>query len=63
MEKENVIVVGNGPSLKEIDYSKLPKDFDVFRTNTFFMEDKYYLGKKAKMVVIWEGIFLKLFIL
>ncbi|EOA3402880.1 alpha-2,3-sialyltransferase, partial [Campylobacter jejuni] len=28
---KKVIISGNGPSLKEIDYSRLPNDFDVFR--------------------------------
>lgn len=47
---KNVIIAGNGPSLKEIDYSRLPNDFDVFRCNQFYFEDKYYLGKKCKAV-------------
>ena len=40
-----IIIAGNGPSLKEIDYKRLPKEYDVFRCNQFFFEDKYYLGK------------------
>ena len=40
-----IVIAGNGPSLKEIDYKRLPKEFDVFRCNLFFLEDKYYLGK------------------
>lgn len=47
---KKVIIAGNGPSLKEIDYSRLPNDFDVFRCNQFYFEDKYYLGKKCKAV-------------
>ncbi|EAI4827343.1 alpha-2,3 sialyltransferase [Campylobacter lari] len=43
-----VVVAGNGPSVKEIDYSLLPNDYDVFRCNHFYLEDRYYLGKKIK---------------
>ena len=44
------IVAGNGPSLAEIDYERLPSQlqYDVFRCNQFYFEDKYYLGKKVK---------------
>lgn len=42
------IVAGNGPSLKAIDYSRLPLNFEVFRCNQFYFEDKYYLGKRVK---------------
>ena len=42
------VIAGNGPSLAEIDYARLPKDFDVFRCNQFYFEDKYYLGKRIK---------------
>ncbi len=47
-QKKAVLVAGNGPSLKEIDYSLLPKEYDVFRCNHFYAEDKYYVGKKIK---------------
>lgn len=46
--KKSVLIAGNGPSLKEIDYSLLPKEYDVFRCNHFYAEDKYYTGKKIK---------------
>ena len=44
------IVAGNAPSLAEIDYNRLPLDYDVFRCNQFYFEDKYYLGKNIKAV-------------
>ena len=47
--KSACVVAGNGPSLAEIDYARLPKDFDVFRCNQFYFEDKYYLGKEVKL--------------
>ncbi|WP_267523379.1 alpha-2,3-sialyltransferase [Campylobacter sp. MG1] len=50
-DSENLIVVGNGPSLKNIDLSSLPQDYDVFRCNQFYCEDKYYLGKNIKLVM------------
>ncbi|KAL1056554.1 CMP-Neu5Ac--lipooligosaccharide alpha 2-3 sialyltransferase [Haemophilus influenzae] len=33
-----------------MDYSLLPKDYDVFRCNQFYFEDHYFLGKKIKKV-------------
>ncbi|ELD3669886.1 alpha-2,3 sialyltransferase, partial [Campylobacter jejuni] len=54
---KKVIIAGNGPSLKEIDYSRLPNDFDVFRCNQFYFEDKYYLGKKCKAVFYNPSLF------
>ncbi|EAJ3978590.1 alpha-2,3 sialyltransferase, partial [Campylobacter jejuni] len=44
---KKAIIAGNGPSLLSIDYSRLPKNYDLFRTNQFYFEDKYYLGKKV----------------
>lgn len=44
------IVAGNAPSIKEIDYSLMPTNYDVFRCNQFYMEDQYYLGKTIKAV-------------
>lgn len=55
--KKPIIIAGNGPSLAQIDYSRLPEDFDVFRCNQFFFEEKYFLGKKIK------GVFYNPFIL
>ena len=57
-----IVIAGNGPSLAQIDYSRLPQDFDVFRCNQFYFEDKYFLGKKIKGVffnpsVLREQIF------
>ncbi|XGQ70299.1 alpha-2,3-sialyltransferase [Campylobacter hepaticus] len=51
------IIAGNGPSLKEIDYTKLPIDYDVFRCNQFYFEDKYYLGKNCKAVFYNPSLF------
>lgn len=39
-----IVIAGNGPSLAQIDYSRLPQDFDVFRCNQY----KYFLEKKIK---------------
>lgn len=44
-----VIVAGNGPSVKKINYKYFPYDYDVFRCNQFYLEDKYYLGKKVDL--------------
>lgn len=62
--KKYAIVAGNGPSLAEIDYTRLhiptnlPANcdfsdileyYDIFRCNQFYFEDKYYLGKNIKL--------------
>ncbi len=44
------IIAGNAPSLKEIDYTKMPEECDIFRCNQFYFEEQYYLGKKCKAV-------------
>ena len=43
--KKPIVIAGNGPSLAQIDYRRLPADFDVFRCNQFYFEDKYFLGR------------------
>ncbi|ADO05253.1 alpha-2,3-sialyltransferase [Helicobacter pylori] len=48
--KKPLIIAGNGPSIKDLDYSLFPKDFEVFRCNQFYFEDKYYLGREIKGV-------------
>ncbi|WP_267523380.1 alpha-2,3-sialyltransferase [Campylobacter sp. MG1] len=50
-DSDNLIVAGNGPSLKNIDLNSMPKEYDVFRCNQFYCEDKYYLGKNIKLVM------------
>ncbi|MGL4524240.1 MAG: alpha-2,3-sialyltransferase [Spirochaetia bacterium] len=42
-----LVIAGNGPSLRGIDYTRLPAEFDVFRCNQFHFEDQYFLGKKV----------------
>lgn len=44
------IVAGNGSSLAEIDYARLPSllSCDIFRCNQFYFEDKYYLGREVR---------------
>lgn len=50
-DSDNLIVAGNGPSLKNIELKSLPDNFDVFRCNQFYAEKKYYLGKKIKLAM------------
>jgi len=47
-----IIIAGNGPSLKSIDYSRVPKNAIVLRINNFYFEDKYYLGNHADIIYI-----------
>ncbi|WP_285657594.1 alpha-2,3-sialyltransferase, partial [Helicobacter bizzozeronii] len=52
-----LIIAGNGPSIKDLDYSLFPPDFDVFRCNQFYFEDKYYLGKEVRGVFFNPSVF------
>jgi len=45
MSERPLVIAGNGPSLTKINYKMIPNNSVVFRTNMFFLEDKYYLGK------------------
>lgn len=56
-ESKAVLVAGNGPSLAQIDYDRLPKEFDVFRCNQFYLEEQYFVGKKIKAVFFAQGVF------
>ena len=51
------IIAGNGPSLARIDYTRLPQEFDVYRCNQFYFEEKYYLGKRVQGVLFHPDIF------
>ena len=51
------IIAGNGPSLARIDYTRLPRDFDVYRCNQFYFEEKYYLGKRVQGVLFHPDLF------
>ena len=55
--KKPVIIAGNGPSLARIDYTRLPQDFDVYRCNQFYFEDKYYLGKRVTSAFFNPAVF------
>ncbi|MCR6585997.1 alpha-2,3-sialyltransferase [Campylobacter insulaenigrae] len=57
MEEKNALVCGNGPSLREINYERLPKDYDVFRCNQFYFEDKYYAGKNIQYAFFNSHVF------
>ena len=55
--KKPIVIAGNGPSLTNIDYTRLPSDFDVYRCNQFYFEDKYFLGKYITGVFFNPHIF------
>lgn len=48
---ENILVCGNGPSCKEIDYTRVPEDVKVMRLTSFYFEEKYYAGKRVDYYV------------
>lgn len=48
---ETILVVGNGPSCAEIDFSSVPKNAKIMRVSGFFREEKYYVGKSVDYYV------------
>ena len=44
---KSIIVAGNGPSVKDIDYRRLPKQIDTLRVNHFYKEEYFYLTKNV----------------
>ena len=57
LQNKPIIIAGNGPSLARIDYARLPQEFDVYRCNQFYFEEKYYLGREIKGVFFNPGVF------
>lgn len=53
----NALICGNGPSLKNINYKRLPQNYDVFRCNQFYFEEKYYVGKNIKYAFFNPQVF------
>ena len=47
-----LIIAGNGPSLRGIDYTRLPENALVMRINNFYFEEKYFLGKHVDYVFL-----------
>ncbi|MGL4367550.1 MAG: alpha-2,3-sialyltransferase [Brevinemataceae bacterium] len=47
MRKTSVVIAGCGPSVGQINYRRVPKEFDCFRMNQFAFEEKYFLGKNV----------------
>lgn len=56
-ESKAVLIAGNGPSLGQIDYNRLPKEFDIFRCNQFYLEEEYFVGKKIKAAFFHHHMF------
>ena len=56
-KKRALLITGNGPSLAHTDLGYLPDEFDVYRCNQFYFEEKYYTGKKIKAVFFNPGVF------
>ncbi len=52
-----IIVAGGGPSLAKIDYNRIPQDVKIFRVNSFYFEDIYYLGKNVDFYMATSGWF------
>jgi len=46
-QSQSVIICGNGPSLGQIDYHRFDVNAEVWRVNDFYLEDKYYVGKRV----------------
>ncbi|GHT91814.1 hypothetical protein FACS1894140_2960 [Spirochaetia bacterium] len=44
---KGIFIVGNGPSVTQIDFRRLPKDVKILRMTNFFFENRYYAGKRV----------------
>lgn len=44
---KRILVCGNGPSVSNIDYTRVDKGTKVMRMTNFFLEDTYYAGKRV----------------
>ncbi|MFD0966168.1 alpha-2,3-sialyltransferase [Seminibacterium arietis] len=53
------LIAGNGPSLAQIDYNRLPDEIDVFRCNQFYLEEQYYVGKQIKVAFFHNALFIE----
>jgi alpha-2,3 sialyltransferase len=42
-----LVLVCNGPSMKTVEYDRIPEDPLFFRLNWFFLEEDYYFGKRV----------------
>lgn len=45
--KHPLVIVCNGPSMRTIEYDRVPEDPALFRLNWFFLEEDYYFGRHA----------------
>ncbi len=41
------LIVGNGPSSAEVDYTRIPDEVLVFRMNMFFLEGNFFFGRSV----------------
>lgn len=49
---QTYIVAGNGPSLAQIDPGLVLQEDFIIRTNSFFLEQQYYLGERVDLALI-----------
>lgn len=47
LKRKPILIVGSGLSVKNVDYRRLPEDFDIMRVNHFYKEDYFYFGRKV----------------
>ena len=50
--KPNLLLCGNGASMRDIAYDLLPNDIDIYRVNQFYNEDTYFVGKAIKKLFV-----------
>lgn len=51
LQSKAVLILGNGVSLRNLNYAALPLDVDVFRVNQFYFEDVYFSGKRIDLAL------------
>jgi hypothetical protein len=52
MNRQTIVVAGNGPSLAEVVPGTILSDDTIFRVNSFFFEPKLYLGTRVDLAFV-----------
>lgn len=48
----SVLICGNGHSMREIDFSRLPAELDIYRVNQFYNEPFYTVSKRVTRLFV-----------
>lgn len=58
-KRNKILIIGNGPSYREFDFSKIDSDFDLMCVNLFPLKEKLFWKIKPRYLCIIDPGFLK----